>query len=135
MCTVEWKSVKLPLKLSDMMANYMSNGGNDESGFILLTGGCDSLKGNERVNFDGEDLFACLSSSNVTLRFDPFANTFTTMAPMPHARQRHAAAAVGGHLVVVGGRDSNDDLVTEIDVRAVLTTRGLCYNFPSMTDS
>ena len=91
------------------MANYAE-------GAIFLTGGCDAVRGNERVNFDGEDLFACLSTSNATLRFDPRADTFTAMAPMPHARQRHAAAVLNGELYVMGGRDSNDDLVTAIDV-------------------
>lgn len=103
------------------MANYMPGPGNDdETGFILLTGGCDSPKGNERLVSDDpneQDLFICTSTSNQTLRFDPVANTFTTVATMPHARQRHAATVVGRYLVVLGGRDTNDDLVTAIDVR------------------
>lgn len=113
------------MKLSDMMANYVPGpGGDDETGYILLTGGCDAPKGNERLPSDNEeeqDLFACLSTSDITLRFDPWANRFTEMAPMPHARQRHAAVVVGGgrHLVVLGGRDANDDLVTAIDVRVL----------------
>lgn len=118
--TVEWNSVKMPFPVSDVMANYMQGDNGDEDGFIIITGGCDSIKGNERANFGEDDLFACFSTSNVTLKFDPFANTFETMATMPHERQRHAAAVMNGELYVFGGRDSNDDLVAAIDVRLLV---------------
>lgn len=104
----------MPFVVSDIMANYMP-GNDDENGFVIITGGCDSPKGNERVNFGGDDLFACLSTSNITLKFDPLANTFEEMAVMPRPRQRHAAAAMNGELFVFGGRDSDDNLVTAID--------------------
>mmetsp|Transcript_12275 Transcript_12275/g.22773 ORF Transcript_12275/g.22773 Transcript_12275/m.22773 type:complete len:439 (-) Transcript_12275:137-1453(-) len=114
----EWNSVKMPFKLSDMMANYWQGDNGDEDGFVIITGGCNSLKGNERLSGIGEggaDLFACLSTSNATLKFDPFANTFQEMAQAPHERQRHAAALMNGQVFVLGGRDSNDNLVTAID--------------------
>jgi len=110
-----WNTVKMPFAVSDVMANYMQGENGDEDAFILITGGCDSEKGNERADFGEGDLFACFSTSSKTLRFDPFANTFQEMASMPHERQRHGAAAVGGILYVVGGRDSNDELVTAVD--------------------
>ena len=112
----------MPFPVSDVMANYMDYG-EDEEGFIIITGGCDSVKGNERIPDGlglGEDLFACTGTSNATIKFDPFANTFTTLQPMPHARQRHAAAVVQGELYVFGGRDSLDNLVPAIDV-------SICY--------
>ena len=117
----EFNSVKLPFPLSDMMANYVPGENGDEDGFVIITGGCDSVKGNERIQIDGDngtkiDLFACVSTNVKTLKFDPFANTFTELAPAPHERQRHAAAVVNGEVYVVGGRDSNDELVTAIDV-------------------
>jgi hypothetical protein len=113
---VEWNSVKMPFNVSDVTANYMQGENGDEDGFVVITGGCNSPKGNERINLDGEDLFTCVSTSNVTLKFDPLANTFEEMAEMPHARQRHAAAVMNGEVYVFGGRDSNDTLVAAIDV-------------------
>lgn len=108
----------MPFKVSDVMANYMPGENGDEDGFIVITGGCNSLKGNERLTVDGKDLFACVSSSNATLKFDPFLNSFEIMMDAPHERQRHAAAVMNGELYVLGGRDSNDTLVTAIDVSA-----------------
>lgn len=99
-----------------MMANYMQGENGDEDGFIILTGGCNSTRGNERISVDSQDLFACLDTYDATLKFDPFANEFTELAPMPRPRQRHAAAVVNGELYVFGGRDSNDELVPQIDV-------------------
>lgn len=113
----DWNEVKLPFAVSDIMATYMQGDNGDDDGFIIITGGCDSPKGNERANFGDGDLFACFSTSNKTLMFDPFANDFKEMAVMPHARQRHAAAVAHGELYLLGGRDSDDALVTAIDVR------------------
>ena len=109
----EWNSVSMPFPVSDVMANYMD-------GVIIITGGCNSLKGNERVNFGEGDLFACMSTSSKTLQFDPETNAFTELADMPNERQRHAAAVVNGELYLLGGRDSNDDLVKAIDVSVTI---------------
>ena len=112
---VSWNSASLPYPVSDMTATYTQGQDGDEDGFVMLVGGCDSLKGNERVNFDGEDLFACLSTTNRTLKFDPFENKFEQVADAPHVRQRHGAAAIQGEIYVVGGRDTDDALVSAID--------------------
>jgi len=107
-----WNSVSLPFPLSDSTSNYMQGENGDEDGFILITGGCNSEKGNERIE---RTLFVCLSTSSVTLKFDPYNNTFTEMTPMPHPRQRHAAAVIDNKLYLVGGRDTDDNLVPQID--------------------
>jgi hypothetical protein len=116
----------MPFPVSDITANYVPGGPanrDDESGYVLITGGCNSTRGNERINGTDPDtgapvdLFACLDTSSAALKFDPFAGTFTALADMPHPRQRHAAAFVNGELHLLGGRDSGDNLVTAIDVR------------------
>ena len=113
----KWNSVTMPFNVSDIMANYMQGDNGNEDGFIIITGGCDSVKGNERISAENStDLFGCLSTSNKTLKFDPFANEFTELAEAPHPRQRHAAAVVNGELYVFGGRDADDQLVPDIDV-------------------
>lgn len=111
----QWSKTKLPFPLSDIMASYVPGPNGDENGFVIITGGCNSPKGNERANFGEDDLFACFSTSRATLRFDPFDETFETMAEAPHERQRHGAAVIGGKVYIVGGRDSNDELVASID--------------------
>ena len=74
----------MPFPLSDIMTNYMQGDNGDEDGFIIITGGCNSVNGNKRVNYGGDKLFACSSTSTKTLKFDPLANTFTEMANAPH---------------------------------------------------
>ncbi len=44
--------------------------------------------------------------------FDPAANAWTRLAPLPFPRVRPAVAAVGGRLIVIGGR--RDDLDTPV---------------------
>ena len=106
----------MPNAISDVMANYMPGPTGEDDGFIVITGGCDTPKGNERANFGEGDLFTCLVSGNKARKFDPFTESFTTLADMPHERQRHGGAVIDGELYVVGGRDSNDELVAAIDV-------------------
>ena len=118
---VDFSPVKMPFKVSDIMANYVPGENGDEDGYILITGGCNSVKGNERITVEGEegeevDLFACFSTSNRTLKFDPFTETFEELAQAPHERQRHAAVFSNGELYLIGGRDSDDALVASIDV-------------------
>lgn len=103
----------MPFQVSDITANYMQGDNGDEDGFIIITGGCDAANGNERL---APNLFACTSTSTKTLLFDPFSGTFQSMADAPRPRQRHAAAVSNGELYVFGGRDSDDNLVPEIDV-------------------
>mmetsp|Transcript_33437 Transcript_33437/g.49849 ORF Transcript_33437/g.49849 Transcript_33437/m.49849 type:complete len:440 (-) Transcript_33437:114-1433(-) len=112
-----WSEATLPFPVSDVMANFIPDPQDEENGgFIIITGGCDSIKGNERANFGDGDLFACFSTSTKTLKFDPFTEQVKVMADMPNERQRHAAGVVNGKLVVIGGRDSNDELVSALDV-------------------
>jgi len=111
----QWSSAKMPFPVSDVMANYMEGPNGDEDGFVIITGGCDAVNGNERANFGEDDLFSCFSSGNKTLKFDPFTESFETMTDMLHERQRHGGAVIDGELYVIGGRDSNDDLVAAID--------------------
>lgn len=113
---VDFSPVKMPFKVSDIMANYVPGENGDEDGYILITGGCNSVKGNERITANGTDLFACFSTSNRTLKFDPFTETFEELAQAPHERQRHAAVFSNGELYLIGGRDSDDALVASIDV-------------------
>jgi hypothetical protein len=109
----------MPFPVSDVTATYMPGDQGDDNGFVIITGGCDSPKGNERADFD-PNLFICTSTSTATLHFDPFTGTFATLAPAPHERQRHTAVVFDNELYVLGGRDTEDNLVTAVDVSMIL---------------
>mmetsp|Transcript_2256 Transcript_2256/g.3248 ORF Transcript_2256/g.3248 Transcript_2256/m.3248 type:complete len:433 (+) Transcript_2256:195-1493(+) len=109
-----WNPTKLPIKLSDSMANYMQGDNGDEDGFIIITGGCDSHNGNEKLAVDS-DFASCMSTSKATFKFDPFENTFERMEDSNYERQRHTAVVMDGELYVFGGRDTDDNLVAEIE--------------------
>ena len=118
--------VKMPFKVSDIQASYVPGENGDEDAFIIITGGCDAEKGNERANFGDGDLFACLSTTDRTLKFDPFDMSFTELKAAPHPRQRHAAVVYEGLVYVFGGRDNDDNLVAAIDVSKFQHSSVLC---------
>lgn len=110
-----WNSEKLPIKLSDAMANYMQGDNGDEDGFIIITGGCDSPDGNKKLPPPDDMYTGCSSTSKATFKFDPFTDTFETMKEANYERQRHTAVVMNGELYVFGGRNSTDSLVPEIE--------------------
>lgn len=93
----------------------MQGDNGDEDGFIIITGGCDSLNGNEKLAVNA-DFAACMSTSKATFKFDPFENSFERMEDSKYERQRHTAVVMDGELYVFGGRDTDDNLVAEIEV-------------------
>eukprot|EP00547_Thalassionema_nitzschioides_P008327 CAMPEP_0194228906 /NCGR_PEP_ID=MMETSP0156-20130528/43611_1 /TAXON_ID=33649 /ORGANISM="Thalassionema nitzschioides, Strain L26-B" /LENGTH=443 /DNA_ID=CAMNT_0038961429 /DNA_START=115 /DNA_END=1446 /DNA_ORIENTATION=+ len=110
-----WNPAKIPTNLSDAMANYMPGDNGDEDGFIIITGGCDSDTGNQKILDGPEDFLECTSTSKQTYKFDPFTDTFDVMEDANYERQRHAAVVMNGEVYVFGGRDTEDNLVTEIE--------------------
>lgn len=100
----------MPKALSDLTA-VVSN----STSTVYLHGGCDAADGNRYDTARGK--FVCASVSNATYRFDLVTATFTPLADMPAARFRHAAVLVNNQVWVVGGRDSNDSIVTTVHVR------------------
>ncbi|KAL7535433.1 hypothetical protein ACHAXR_006484, partial [Thalassiosira sp. AJA248-18] len=90
---------------------------------IIITGGCDSDKGNEFKEWGEEEWFECSSLSAKAYAFDPIRNNkfqawtgeFEALADMPRARARHASAIVDGHVCVFGGRNVTDHIIAEVD--------------------
>ena len=98
----------LPMALSDLTATRVGE-------VVYIAGGCNSDTGNTFLDTIGE--FVCDSIADTLYRFDPSTETFTQLASLPVGRYRHAAAATEGiYLVLLGGRDLNDDLIGTVDV-------------------
>lgn len=90
---------------------------------IILTGGCDSPKGNEYKEAEWGGYFDCNILSNRTIAFDPVKDSdgvwngeYEMLSEMPRKRARHVSVVVGGMVCLLGGRDETDGLVAEIDV-------------------
>ena len=84
---------------------------------LYVAGGCSA----DQASF-------CAALTNVFEKYDPVANTWTSLPPLPRQRYRHAAVAVGTKLYLIGGADLApptgayyDNLVTEVDVFDTVT--------------
>ena len=87
---------------------------------VYLAGGCDSPNGNRYVEEIGE--LICESVSDALLAFDLSTESFvdeTEIPRMPTPRYRHGSVFVHerNQIWLVGGRDVNDFLVSQVDVR------------------
>ena len=100
---------KLPKPLSDHTAVLGSDN------MIYIAGGCDSSDGNI---FDANySFFYCPSVSSSFYAFDPATNTFMDLPDLLRPRYRHASVTIDNHIFLVGGRDVDDNLIQEVDVR------------------
>jgi N-acetylneuraminic acid mutarotase len=95
----------MPTKRSDTSIGTLGN-------VILVSGGCDR----DQICPNDLDFCVCESISAVVEAYSPSADQWSTLAPMPQARYRHAAAVVGDDMYLFGGRHLNDSVVREIDV-------------------
>jgi hypothetical protein len=105
----------LPKPLSDLTVTRVYD-------LVYIVGGCDATDGNKYNSDAGE--FTCDSISGKLYRFDPLTEEFVTLTDMPTARYRHASVAVrtaNTWIMVLGGRDLNDDIITDVDVSTVLS--------------
>ena len=122
--TDSWQAlpVSIPTPLSDMSVAVLDGG--DAGKRVVLTGGCDSPLGNQYMEFDGFEFFACTSISSKAYTFSPkvpnntfqaWTGEFEELPDMPRERCRHASVVVGGKLCLFGGRDENDEIISEVD--------------------
>ena len=106
-----WKELdtKLPKGVSDHTATRSGD-------IVYLAGGCDAELGNL---WDEEaKLFLCLSLSQSLFGYNIITDTVIDDLPdMPIPRYRHAAVAANNKIWLVGGRDANDTLIEQVDVR------------------
>jgi len=81
---------------------------------IILTGGC--LGPQTATDPTQPCSFACQSFTNLTEAFFPANNSFVRLADMPRNRYRHSTEVINGLLYAIGGRDSQDNIMTTVDV-------------------
>ena len=109
--TFGWKelSAKLPKGLSDQTATRSGD-------IVYLAGGCDAEEGNKWD--EAAKFFLCFSISQAFFGFNLVTDTIIDDFPdMPIPRYRHAAVAANDKIWVVGGRDIDDNLIDQVDVR------------------
>ena len=77
----------------------------------------DDPNGNSYVNVeDGDSFFACGSISSSFFEFDPEKEAFSELASLPKPRYRHSSAIANDKVWIVGGRDLEDNLISDVDV-------------------
>jgi N-acetylneuraminic acid mutarotase len=97
---------------SDQTATTMPDGS------IYLAGGCDGAQTCDLAA--GE--CSCTALTTDLVKYDPVANTYTAMPPMPVARYRHLACAVADTIFYFGGRTLPDDtIITQVDAFSIAT--------------
>lgn len=99
---------KIPKPISDHTAVV------GEDDLIYLAGGCDAKDGN--VFDKNASVFVCDSISNSFYSFNPNTTEFSTLSDMPRHRYRHEAVAINNQIWLVGGRNVNDTLISDVDV-------------------
>ena len=57
----------------------------------------------------------CNEITTNTTAYFPSNDSYVVLPEAPHARYRHAAAAIGKYIYVFGGCDVNDNIVTAVD--------------------
>jgi len=104
---VEWHDVPpLPMPVSDMTASTIGDN-------IYIIGGCAADQ--VRAPWDNT-LFYCATITDRCDVFNIVTEQYTTCAVAPRQRYRHAAVPIDGSVWLVGGRDDQDNIVTQIDV-------------------
>lgn len=104
--SIYWADLtELPVAISDATASTVAN-------TIYIIGGCDSAKGNEEV--PGSDYKVCTDISEKVMKYDVTGNSWTMGQAMSRPRFRHAAATVGTHIYIIGGRDVEDNILKTV---------------------
>jgi len=101
-----WRNKKnMPSKRSDLTATTLGDA-------IYLVGGCDS---DQEWNKDA-NMYLCTGITKKVLKYLPQTDTYESLQDAPKARYRHAAAAVGNKVYVLGGCGIDDSIISEVDV-------------------
>mmetsp|Transcript_17071 Transcript_17071/g.34194 ORF Transcript_17071/g.34194 Transcript_17071/m.34194 type:complete len:402 (+) Transcript_17071:113-1318(+) len=118
---ITWTSITdLPSARSDFTATVAPVNGKD---FIYIIGGCAADQGKSPYG----DWYACPTITNICDKYDPVADTYTSCAPAPQNRYRHAAVEIDGKVWLVGGVDANDAAVKDVEVYDPVTNSWSVY--------
>ena len=97
-----WRKKKaMPTKRSDLTATTLDDA-------IYLVGGCDS---DQEWN-GGAKSYLCTGITKTATKYLPLTDSYESIQDAPRSRYRHAAAAVGSKVYVLGGCAIDDYLVS-----------------------
>jgi len=99
-------------KVTDLTRPRSDLGSSTLGDQIILTGGC--LGPQARVG-PACDAFACQEITDLVEAFDPASKNFVRLPDMPRKRYRHSSEVIDNILYVIGGRDLNDNIITQVD--------------------
>ena len=60
--------------------------------------------------------YVCTAITGATHKYTPTDDSYQAMPDAPRSRYRHAAAAVGGRIFLLGGVDLTDSIIPQVDV-------------------
>eukprot|EP00558_Chaetoceros_sp_UNC1202_P009664 CAMPEP_0197247582 /NCGR_PEP_ID=MMETSP1429-20130617/29418_1 /TAXON_ID=49237 /ORGANISM="Chaetoceros sp., Strain UNC1202" /LENGTH=388 /DNA_ID=CAMNT_0042708521 /DNA_START=135 /DNA_END=1301 /DNA_ORIENTATION=+ len=111
----------MPTGISDFTATYFdgkitTSDDKDHSRSIVLLGGCSDENGNKWVGEGDYPGFYCMDFTNEATVFFPATQEFSSIQGMPEERTQHSTVAVDGKLYVIGGRDKNQALISNVIV-------------------
>lgn len=116
--TVSFLMEKMPTAKSDMSISTDAS-----SGKMYLIGGCDHEDGNTYK--EDYDTYLCTSITSENLSFDPSLETddpkFTKLRSAPRDRYRHTSALLNEKIYLIGGRDVDDNIISELDIYDIAT--------------
>lgn len=116
---------QMPLKLSDMTATLITNSmlgihNLNEEPKVYIIGGCSK----DQLCPINEYCY-CPEVSNSCNIFYIKTQTWKNCSLAPRGRCRHSATVLNGKIYLLGGRDVNDNLITEIDVYDIIKDKWL----------
>jgi len=99
-----WRKKKaMPTKRSDLTATTLDDA-------IYLVGGCDS---DQEWN---SGAYLCTGITKTAVKYLPLTDKYESIQDAPRSRYRHAAAAIGSKVYVLGGCSIDDSVISEVDV-------------------
>lgn len=101
-----WRTKKnMPTKRSDLTATTLGDA-------IYLVGGCDS----DQKWDHGAGMYLCTGITKAVWKYLPQTDSYEALQDAPTARYRHAAAAVGNKVYIIGGCAFDDSIISAVDV-------------------
>jgi len=101
-----WRTKQaMPSKRSDLTATTLGDA-------IYLVGGCD---GDQEWNGNA-GMYLCTGITKESVKYLPLTDSYETLPEAPRSRYRHAAAAIGSKIYVLGGCGIDDSIIAEVDI-------------------
>jgi len=112
-------SKSMPYAASDFTATYLNapvlySEDKKHKRSIVLIGGCAAENGNEWMDDEFGGGYYCTEFSKRAVAFFPENGEFKDLPELPGFRSRHSAVTIGKKIFVIGGRDEQDNVLTDV---------------------